>query len=358
MNLKIKLMRLETFQNRYKNIQIKFLKHYCIFENLFALWFKKFLVPPLKLLFTKELLSKFLISLFSIFLLILIVLLGFKTYESIKTPSISLSRVTLPQELINSGISPEMMSQRIIKIANDINKELISEDKLVAVMQNIYHKQKINTGICLNQQYPLPDLFKSIAKESSNQINNTIGKSRTVIPKLETSTDDIIDLAKELLGYASTNIQFDIAKLANEYTVYANLINSGRVVDSSQMLAKNLEEIDQKAALLLLKYSNPAAFASAMAFENPEGVEESVKTYRLIHPEEVNNSKFDTLMGFIALNRQQQAWGIVNPNMALLYFTVALNKNSQDTFAQVGKAIANVKFTEACFLIHTVNLQI
>jgi hypothetical protein len=129
------------------------------------------------------------------------------------------------------------------------------------------------------------------------------------------------------------------------YKIKINAHSGGGRTHQSEIDAETIADAERRAGVLILKYANPAAYASAIHVNDPQSVGEALLTVPDRWTKLHSRSLPYTILGYFSLINQQLSAQTANLSIAAEYFDRALRQNKSDVFAEIGIIVARARIS-------------
>lgn len=243
----------------------------------------------------------------------------------------------LPEKAIKSGLSSENLTESIIRNIQKLTSLEESNDSNYLNQLKIKNNLGFESGNCLTPFSP-----EKYAMDTSRVINFHIQKKpQNIEVKLSETAFSIGELGeylKRIFNRSSIVLKPSIiwSEADSSYLVQVSARYNSNFSHNSELTAKNLNQAEDSLTLLILKYINPAIYASIMFETYPldalEGI--SLATDHLQEYKEISSPS--TLKGYLYLGSTKESERLINLIKAESYFEEAIKKNKFDFEAKIG----------------------
>ena len=178
-----------------------------------------------------------------------------------------LETINLPEEVVKLGTPESQFTNEVKENAQNIINSYISKEKNEDY-KKIVEKYKLNPNSC---NYINPN----IADINFYAINLRSEDIDIPIQGINSSTNVVIKLLKKYLNYQHTIFKSYVRKneQTSDYTVKFRVAYTDLdTLENVDLRAKDINDAKDIISLLLVKYSNPAIYASITSFNEPSEI--------------------------------------------------------------------------------------
>lgn len=248
-----------------------------------------------------------------------------------------LETINLPEEVVKLGTPESQFTNEVKENAQNIINSYISKEKNEDY-KKIVENYKLNPNSC---NYINPN----IADINFYAINLRSEDIDIPIQGINSSTNVVIKLLKKYLNYQHTIFKSYVRKneQTSDYTVKFRVAYTDLdTLENVDLRAKDINDAKDIISLLLVKYSNPAIYASITSFNEPSEIEKLINSASKYYSKYKSNSFNNTLIGHSILISNRYNPSNESYREAESYFEKALTVKSNDDLAKIDKIIIKI----------------
>lgn len=253
----------------------------------------------------------------------------------------------LPEEAIRSGVSPKQFTDRAVRAAQSLvdARRIQTTPAFTAVERK--KRDSLGPNACSIRLAPLPQLLAELEREIKSRAVSDWRRTDLVLPQAGVPVRAFSDAVRRAFDMPALRLGGALVKTDPErYVVQVHAQFGPARAQVSEVEAKTIADAEKRAGILILKYANPAVYASTVHVNDPQGVGEALLTAPEHWGELRSRSLPYTIIGYFSLINQELAAGTSNLVVAAHYFDKALEKDKGDVLAEIGAIVARTRISD------------
>lgn len=263
--------------------------------------------------------------------------LVWEIYRDLSPNVVYVDTFDLPQEDILRGLSPHYFTDRVVSAAQSLVEDRRSKTTRIITYDERRKKVIKEQNECLLRSDPLPSLREKLNEMIKSRAVADWRRTDLAVSQVGMSVRTISDALRRAFGKPVLQLSGAIVKVdSNRYVVQIHSQFGPDISHESEVGAKTFADAEKMTSMLILKYANPAMYASIVNLNDPNEVEEALSILPEHWVKPHSPSLPFTYMGYLLLNDQNLAEEKLNKRRAKEYFRLALENNESDDFAKIG----------------------
>ncbi|MGB4228659.1 MAG: hypothetical protein WBJ68_18855, partial [Candidatus Dechloromonas phosphoritropha] len=285
--------------------------------------------------------SKAFLWLVGVFLVLVLLL---DVYKDVSPDVVYVDTFELPEDVVKSGTTPKQFTDRAVQTAiSRVDARRATPSPAVTSFER-QKRIQLEPNECQSRMQPLQHLFAELEREIKSKPASEWRRTDLVLPQAGVPLRALSDAVRRVLDLPAVRISGAIVKPLGSDTYVVRVLAhlSSTEVQVSELPAKDISDAEKRAGILILKYANPAVFASTIHVTDPEQVAEALLAAGKHWTHLRSRSLPYTIIGYLALNSQEHASPQGNASIAKYYFDKALQIDKADVLAEIGSVAAQI----------------